>query len=148
MRDRDIQARVVITGMGAVTPLGLSVEETWSGLLAGQSGITRITLFEASHMPIHIAGEVKGFDAGDYIDFKEARRMARCSQLALAAGLQAMADAGFGDVVPDPERSGVVMGTGVGGFDMGIGQWDTYKARGLRRVNPILSAAMLCNMPC
>jgi beta-ketoacyl-acyl-carrier-protein synthase II len=147
MRERDIKQRVVITGMGAVTPMGLTVEETWAGLVAGKSGIAEITLFDASHMPIRIAGEVKGFDARDYINFKEARRMARHSQLALAAGMQAMADAGLGDQVPDSERSGVVMGTGVGGMDVVLQGWETYKNRGLRRVNPFVPMAALCNMP-
>jgi len=147
MKDRDITQRVVITGMGAITPLGLSVEETWAGLIAGRSGITEITHFDASHLPIRIAGEVKGFDPADYIDFKEARRMARVSQLALAAGTQAMADAGLGEQVPDPERSGVIMGTGIGGFDEGLNAWETYKSKGLRRVNPFNAMALLCNMP-
>ena len=147
MRERDITQRVVITGMGALTPVGLSADETWASLVAGRSGITEITLFDASHMPIRIAGEVKGFDPTEYIDFKEARRMARCSQLALSAGFQAMADAGLGDQVPDPERAGVIMGTGVGGFDAGLESWDTYKEKGLRRVNPFTAMALLCNMP-
>ena len=147
MRKRDIGQRVVITGMGALTPLGLTVEETWEGLVAGRSGIAQITQFDASHLPIRIAGEVKGFDARDYINFKEARRMARCSQLALAAGMQAMADARLGDRVPDPERAGVVMGTGIGGLEVAIKGWETYKAKGLRRVNPFSAMASLCNMP-
>ncbi len=147
MKDRDITQRVVITGMGALTPLGLDVEETWAGLIAGRSGITEITLFDASHLPIRIAGEVKGFDPSDYIDFKEARRMARTSQLALAAGMQAMADAGLGGQVPDPERSGIIMGTGIGGFDEGLNAWETYKTKGLKRVNPFTAMALLCNMP-
>jgi 3-oxoacyl-[acyl-carrier-protein] synthase II len=147
MRERDIRQRVVITGMGALTPLGLTVDETWEGLVAGRSGIAEITLFDASNLPIRIAGEVKGFEASNYIDFKESRRMARCSHLALAAGIQAMADAGLGDHVPDPDQSGVIMGTGVGGFDVGIQQWETYKTKGLRRINPFLAAALLCNMP-
>ena len=147
MSDRDINQRVVITGMGALTPLGLTVEETWAGLVAGRSGIAAITQFDASHLPIRIAGEVKGFDARDYINFKEARRMARVSQLVVAAGMQAMADAGLGDQAPDPERAGVVVGTGKGGFESAIQAWETYKAKGLRRVKPFLAVASLCNMP-
>jgi beta-ketoacyl-acyl-carrier-protein synthase II len=147
MKQRDITQRVVITGMGALTPLGLSVQESWEGLVAGRSGITAITQFDASDLPIRIAGEVKGFDVTQYIDIKEARRMARCSHLALAAGAQAMADAGLGDQVPDPERAGVVMGTGVGGLDAGLESWDVYRTKGLRRVNPFTAMAMLCNMP-
>ena len=147
MIERDIQQRVVITGMGAVTSLGLNVEETWAGLIAGRSGITEITQFDASHLPIRIAGEVKGFDVTDYIPFKEARRMARTSHLAMAAAAQAMADAGLGEQVPDPERAGVIMGTGVGGFDAGLDAWETYKSKGLRRVNPFGAMSLLCNMP-
>ncbi|HSJ53076.1 MAG TPA: beta-ketoacyl-[acyl-carrier-protein] synthase family protein, partial [Anaerolineae bacterium] len=146
MKERDITERVVITGMGAVTPLGLSVQESWDGLVAGRSGIATITQFDPSDLPIRIAGEVKGFDVTKYVDIKEARRMARCAHLALGAGIQAMADAGL-DQVPDPERAGVVMGTGIGGFDEGLEGWETYKTKGLRRVNPFTAMALLCNMP-
>ena len=147
MRDRELSQRVVITGMGALTPLGLSVEETWAGLTAGRSGIALITAFDASHLPIRIAGEVKGFDARDYVPFKEARRMTRTSHLALAAAMQAMDDAGLGDVVPEPERAGVILGTGVGGLDAALESWEIYKDKGLRRVNPFSVMSMLCNMP-
>ncbi|MGQ9598281.1 MAG: beta-ketoacyl-ACP synthase II [Anaerolineae bacterium] len=147
MREGEFETRVVITGMGALTPLGLSVGETWSGLLDGRSGIAPITLFDASHMPIRIAGEVKGFDPVHFMDLKEARRMARCSQLAVAAAVQAMADAGLGDRVPDSERAGVVIGTGVGGLEAALEAWDAYRAQGLRRVNPFSVMASLCNMP-
>jgi 3-oxoacyl-[acyl-carrier-protein] synthase II len=86
--------------------------------VAGRSGIAPITQFDASDLPVRIAGEVKGFDVRSTSRSKEARRMARCSQLALAAGIQAMADAGLGEQVPDPEqRRHRVMGTANGGFD-------------------------------
>lgn len=147
MTHRDITQRVVITGMGAITSLALTVEETWEALVAGQSGIAPITQFDASHLPIRIAGEVKGFDPTDYIHFKEARRMARCSQMAVAAGVQAMEDAGLGDHVPNPERAGVVIGTGVGGLDAAIDAWETYKGKGIRRVSPFTAMSSLCNMP-
>ncbi|MGD8398770.1 MAG: beta-ketoacyl-ACP synthase II [Anaerolineae bacterium] len=142
-----MKQRVVITGMGAVTPLGLSVDETWQGLIAGRSGITEVTQVDVSDLPIRIAGEVKGFDATDYINFKESRRMARASHLAVAAAAQAMADAGLGDEVPDKERAGTIVGTGLGGFDQGLEGWDTFNTRGLRRVNPFTAIAMLPNMP-
>lgn len=147
MKVRDIEQRVVITGMGALTSLGLSVEETWSGLVAGRSGIAEITQFDASFLPIRIAGEVKGFDPTDYTPRKEARRMSRASQLAMGAGTQAMVDAGLGDLVPDPERSGIILGTGIGGFDEGLKGWDTFQEKGLRRVNPFKAMALLCNLP-
>jgi beta-ketoacyl-acyl-carrier-protein synthase II len=147
MRDRDITERVVITGMGAITPLGLNVDETWQGLVAGRSGITRITRFDASHLPVQIAGEIKGFDPAGFIPYKEVKRMPRPSHLAVAASLQAMADAGLGEEVPDPERAGVVMGTAVAGFDEGLAAWDTFRTKGLRRVNPFAVMSFLCNMP-
>ena len=104
---QDLDKRVVITGVGALTPLALTAEETWEGLLAGRSGVARITQFDASHLPCQIAGEVKDFDPKDYIPFKEARRMSRCSQLAIAGGQQAVADSGL--TPPLGERAG---GTG------------------------------------
>lgn len=139
--------RVVITGMGAVTPLGLSVDETWQGLVAGRSGIATITQFDASTYPIRIAGEVKNFDPTRYINFKEARRMARCSQFAVAAGLEAVADSGLGDTMPDPERAGVVMGVGVGGLDQAFMGLDILRTKGLARINPFLLPASVPNMP-
>jgi beta-ketoacyl-acyl-carrier-protein synthase II len=147
MKERDVRQRVVITGLGALTALGLTVDDTWSGLAAGRSGIGPITRFDASSLPIRIAGEVKGFDPANYMDFKEARRVSRCSQLAIAAGVEAMADAGLGERVPDPERAGVVMGVAVGGLEISINAWDSYKAKGLKRVSPFWGIALLCNMP-
>lgn len=147
MRDRDIRRRVVITGMGAVTSVGLTVGETWAALVAGRSGIGPITQFDSINLTSHITGEIKGFDPGRYMDLKEARRISRCSQVALAAGQEAMADAGLGERAPDPERAGVMMGCAVGGLEITILAWDTYKERGLRRVSPFFGAALLCNMP-
>lgn len=147
MTRTDVRQRVVITGMGGLSALGLTVEDTWAGLVAGRSGIATITQFDASHLPIRIAGEVKGFDPAQYMDLKEARRLARCSQLAVAAGLMAMADAGMDDRVPDPERAGVVVGIAVGGLDVALQTFETYRAKGLSRVNPFHVAASLCNMP-
>ncbi len=143
----DASRRVVITGMGALTPLGLSVEETWEGLVAGRSGIAEITHFDPSELPVRIAGEVKGFDPTDYVDPEQARHMARCSQLALAAGIQAMADAGLGSQVPDSQRAGVIVGTANGGIEVSLQGWDTYKAKGLAGVDPFTTTASLCNMP-
>ncbi len=139
--------RVVVTGLGAISPLGLTVAELWDGLLAGKSGIATITQFDASAFPIRIAGEVKGFDPTRYMNFKEARRMARCSQLTIAAGTEAMADAGLGERMPDPERAGVVMGVGVGGLEMAFAGIDAYHAKGLRSVSPFMLPASIPNMP-
>jgi len=118
-----------------------------AGLVAGRSGITKITQFDASQLPIQIVGEVKGFDPGVYMPIKEARRMSRASQLALAAGTQAMADAGLRNSVPEPERAGVIMGTAVGGFEMALEAWITYQTKGLKRASPFTCMAMLANMP-
>jgi len=139
--------RVVVTGLGAVTPLGLTVADTWAGLVAGRSGVALITSFDASSFPVRIAGEVKGFDATNYINFKEAKRMARCSHLAVAAGLEAMADAGLGPLVPEPERSGTVMGVGAGGLEVAFAGIEAMRTKGLLRVNPFALPASIPNMP-
>src|SRR5512136_1782626 len=101
MEFRPDSQRVVITGLGAVSPLGLTVSELWTGLVAGRSGIAPITQFDPEDMPTRIAGEVKGFDATKWINFKEARRMGRATQMAVVASLEALADAGFDAVLPE-----------------------------------------------
>ena len=122
--------RVVVTGLGAMTPLGLTMEETWEGLLAGRSGVGPITQFDASELPVRIAGEIKGFDPGQYINFKEARRMSRCSQVAVATAQQALSDAALHLPLANEERVGVLIGSGVGGFERGLEGVDAYRAKG------------------
>jgi beta-ketoacyl-acyl-carrier-protein synthase II len=139
--------RVVITGMGMISPLGHSVAESWDNLLAGRSGITRITQFDASEFPCQIAGEVKDFSARDYMDFKEARRMSRASQLTVAAAGMALADAGLPEQASDPDRTGVLVGTAVGGIERAFEEIDTYRTRGLRAVSPFGMTMFLANMP-
>jgi 3-oxoacyl-[acyl-carrier-protein] synthase II len=139
--------RVVITGIGAVTPLGLTVNELWEGLTAGRSGVGPITQFDATGLPCRIAGEVKGFDPAKYINIKEARRMARCSQLALAASQEAMAGAGLEGGLPDPERAGVLLGTAVGGWDRMVECVRTMWKEGYERVNPFGPPSSIPNMP-
>ncbi len=139
--------RAVVTGLGAVTPLGLTLDETWQKLLAGESGIGTITQFDASDLPSQIAGELKGFDPTDYIDYKEARRMARCSQVAVAAAQEALADAGLTLPLEREERVGTLIGSGVGGYERAIEGVDVFREKGLRRVNPFLPISMLINMP-
>ncbi len=141
------RARVVITGMGAITPLGLTVEETWQGLIAGRSGIGPITRFDASAFPTRIAAEVKDFDPTRYMHFKEARRIARCTQFAIAAAQEAMADAGLPQPFADEEQVGVLIGTAIGGFDQAQKAVNTLKERGLSRVSPFALSASLPNMP-
>jgi 3-oxoacyl-[acyl-carrier-protein] synthase II len=139
--------RVVVTGMGAMTPLALTLEETWQDLVAGRSGVGLITQFDASESPSRIAGEIKGFDPKDYIDRKEARRMARCSQVSVAVAQAALADAGLELPLTDAARVGVSMGTAVGGFEQAVGVVDDHRAKGWGRVNPFTAIGMLLNMP-
>ena len=139
--------RVVVTGMGAMTPLALTLEETWQGLLAGHSGVGPITQFDASEFPSRIAGELKGFDPKNYISAKEARRMARCSQVSIAMAQAALADAGLEPPLADGDRVGVLIGTAIGGFECGLNTVDTHRAKGWTRVSPFVSIAMLLNMP-
>ena len=139
--------RVVITGMGMLSPLGNTVEESWENMMVGRSGITRITQFDASELPTQIAGEVKNFVARDHMDFKEARRMSRASQLTVAAARMALADAGLPEQVPDPDRTGVLVGTAAGGMERAFEEMDTFRARGSRAVSPFGMTMFLCNMP-
>ena len=139
--------RVVITGMGMLSPLGNTVEESWENMMAGRSGITRITQFDASELSTQIAGEVKDFIARDYMDFKEARRMSRASQLAVAAARMAVADAGLPEQVPGPDRTGVLVGTAAGGMERAFEEMDTFRERGVRAVSPFGMTMFLCNMP-
>ncbi len=144
---REIRPRVVITGIGAITPLGNSVQETWDGLVDGRSGVGPITVFDASEYPSRIVGEVKGFDATDYIPYKEARRMARSSHLAIATATQAIEDAGFAEGWPDEERVSVLYGTGVGGLDQTEEHLKNFWEKGLSRVNPFSITSAISNMP-
>lgn len=144
MNDR---RRVVVTGIGALTPLGLTLEETWEGLLAGRSGVGPITQFDASDLPTRIAGELKGFDPKNYMEAKKARRSSRCSQVAVATAQAALADADFEPPLPDEERVGVLIGTAGGGLERSIESMDTYRERGLSRVRPFTMISGLLNMP-
>lgn len=128
--------RVVITGMGAITALGSSIQQFWEGLIKGQSGIRRITQFDASQFPCQIAGEIPDFEVGKYIDRKEARRMPRSAQIALASAIQAVADANLPEVLPEPERSGVVYGTAIGGLDKADEGIQIIREQGYGRANP------------
>jgi 3-oxoacyl-[acyl-carrier-protein] synthase II len=147
-RRRSIQnSRVVVTGIGAITALGHSVVETWDNLLKGKSGIDTITLCDHSRLPVHIAGEVKEFEATRYIPRKEARRMARASHFAIAAAQQAVEDANLSYPFIDDlaERSGVMLGTTMGGFDkaeQGIREY----LQGLNKVSPFSLATSSPNL--
>jgi 3-oxoacyl-[acyl-carrier-protein] synthase II len=145
--ERTHHPRVVITGLGALTPLGLSVEETWQGLLAGRSGIERITSLDLSECTCQIGGELKGFDPRTYLGAKEARRMARFSQLAVIAAQMAIDDAGLALTDEEKEEAGVVLGTAVGGT---VIETEAAKqrmdSRGFMRVSPFHLTALPPNM--
>ncbi|MGE0442979.1 MAG: beta-ketoacyl-ACP synthase II [Gemmatimonadales bacterium] len=129
-------ARVVVTGLGLVTPVGLTVEDTWSSLLAGKSGAAPIAKFDPSALQVRFACEVKGFDPLAYIDRKEARRYDLFLQLALATAHQAITQAGLEGKFPNPERTGVIIGSGIGGMMTFEEQCLTYLQKGPDRVSP------------
>ena len=128
--------RVVITGAGLVTPVGLDVEETWTNLLAGKSGAAPITKFDPSRLQVRFACEVKGFDPLAYLDRKEAKRMDLFAQLAMAAAHQAVTQAGLEGRFPTPERTGVIIGSGIGGMMTFEEQCLIYLQKGPDRVSP------------
>lgn len=139
--------RVVITGLGAFTPLGNSVAEYWAGLIAGKSGAAPITLFDASKFKTRFACEVKNFDPGQFLDRKEARKLDRFSQLAIASCGEAVQDAGLLVQKPDPDRTGVIWGSGIGGLRtfldevMGFARGD-----GTPRFNPFFIPKMIADI--
>ena len=143
----DHRPRVVITGLGLLTPLGSDVEQVWQRLRSGQSGIRRITQFDPADLPCQIAGELPDFRPEDYLPAKEARRMARAAQVALAATINAVADARLPLPLHDPERVGVYFGTAIGGLDRFQEGLDVFRNQGLARVNPFTVPSSLPNMP-
>ena len=142
--------RVVVTGLGLVTPVGNNVQESWSNLLAGQSGIQTITKFDASAFACQFAGEVKGFNIEDYIPAKEARHMDTFIHYGLAASMQAVRDAGLptGEALAPEvaERIGVLVGSGIGGLPMIEETHTEYNNRGPRRISPFFVPASIINM--
>ncbi|WP_299284170.1 beta-ketoacyl-ACP synthase II [Thermoflexus sp.] len=137
--------RVVITGMGAITPLGNDVETFWRNVVAGRSGVGPITLFDASAMKTRIAAEVKGFDPEAWFGRKEARRMDRYAQFALAATQQALQDARLDPAHVDRERVGVILGTGIGGIGALVQGVETLMTRGPDRISPFMVPMMLAD---
>ena len=138
--------RVVITGMGAITPLGKSVGEFWEGLVSGRSGIGPITLCDPSPYPCQIAGEVPNFDPGEYINPKEARRLARFSQLSIAASTMAVKDANLNLEKEDLSMMGVLLGNGAGGLDTTQIACLDMQEKGAMKINPFFIPMMLPNM--
>ena len=140
--------RVVVTGLGAITPVGNNPEETWNNLLAGKSGAAPITLFDASKFKTQFACEVKGFNAADYIDRKEARKMDRYAQLAMAAAVQAVDDSKMNLDTVDKNRIGVVFGVGIGGiktFEDEVEYYALHKENG-PKFNPFFIPKMISDI--
>ena len=138
--------RVVITGLGAITPLGNDLKSYWQGLLDGRSGVGAITHFDASQHATRIAAEVKGFNPHDYMDRKDAKRMDRFAQFAVATSQQALADARLEITALNAEQIGVMIGTGVGGLKIMEEQQAVYLSRGPSRCSPFMVPMMIANM--
>ncbi|MCH7841679.1 MAG: beta-ketoacyl-ACP synthase II [Chloroflexi bacterium] len=138
--------RVMVTGMGIISPLGLDVATTWDGIVNGRSGVDFITAFDPEGFDTHFAAEVKGFDPEDYLDRKEARRMDRFAQFAAVAAQQACSQAGLKKGSVDPYRVGVIIGSGIGGIGTLSQQHEILLARGPKRVSPFLIPMMLGDM--
>ena len=138
--------RVVITGAGALTPLGLDVPTTWRNLLAGKSGIDYITFFDATSFDTRFAGEVKGFEPTNHIDRKEARRMDRFSQLAIVASQEAMEDSGIDINSRNEDEIAVIVGSGIGGLTTLFEQTKVLLEQGVGRVSPFLVPMMISDM--
>ena len=145
MTNWDIK-RVVVTGLGSITPIGNNLEEYWQGLVEGRNGVAKVTLFDPDRHPCQIGAEVKGFDPHDYLEKKEAKKIDRFSQFAIAASKQAVADARL--VINDlnADRVGVLIGTGVGGIKVIETQLETLLTKGPRRVSPFTIPSMIANM--
>ncbi len=138
--------RVVITGMGAITPIGTGKDEFWKGLMEGRNGIDKITRFDASEYHAQIAGEVKDFDPTDYIDKKESKRMDRCTQFAVAAAELAIKDAKLDLEKENLDRIGTFVGTGIGGIETMHGQYEKFFDKGPGRISPFFVPMMIANM--
>jgi 3-oxoacyl-[acyl-carrier-protein] synthase II len=138
--------RVVVTGLGLISPVGNDVATGWSNLVAGRSGIGRITRFDASTFPAQIAGEVKDFKVEDWMPAKEARHFDTFIHYGIAASAQAIKDAGVSADAMDPERIGVIVGSGIGGLPMIENNHTDYQQRGVRRISPFFVPGSIINM--
>ncbi|HLY97296.1 MAG: beta-ketoacyl-ACP synthase II, partial [Sideroxydans sp.] len=138
--------RVVVTGLGAITPVGIGVAETWQNIVAGKSGIGRITRFDPSAFACQVAGEVKGFDVTQYLPAKDARRMDRFVHLGLVAGMEAFKDSGLVVTEQNAERIGVCISSGIGGLPMIEETHSDYLAGGPRKISPFFIPGTIINM--
>ncbi|HEX8948342.1 MAG TPA: beta-ketoacyl-ACP synthase II [Dissulfurispiraceae bacterium] len=138
--------RVVVTGLGLVTPLGIGVGASWDAALSGKSGIRTITLFDASALPVRIAGEVEGFDPGQYIEAKEIKKMDRFIHFAMAASTMAVEDSGLKITGENAERVGVIIGAGMGGLPAIEQYHRAYMEKGYRRISPFFIPMVIVNL--
>jgi 3-oxoacyl-[acyl-carrier-protein] synthase II len=143
---RSNRRRVVITGLGCVSPIGNTVADSWAALIEGKSGIATITKFDATPFSTHFAGEVKGFNIEDYIPAKEARHMDTFIHYGMAAGIQAMQDCGLVVTESNADRIGVIVGSGIGGLPLIEETHAEYVSRGPRRISPFFVPASIINM--
>ena len=137
--------KVVVTGMGVVSPLGNSLDETWQGIKEGKSGIANITGFDCIDYKVQIAAEVKDFDASQFVDKREARKMARFTQFAVAAAVQAVKDAGLTKETIDADRTGIMLGNGIGGFEIYESSFKKYFESGPARIPPMTVPLLIPN---
>ena len=138
--------RVVVTGVGLVSPLGIGTDPTWESLVAGRSGASKITRFDASDFAVQIAAEVKGFDASDWIEPKEVKKFDLFVHYALAASTMALERSGLEITEENATRVGVVLGSGIGGFPLIERQHSTLLDRGPKRVSPFFIPGAIINM--
>lgn len=138
--------RVVVTGLGVVSPVGIGVQASWANIIAGKSGISKITKFDASNFSSQIAGEVKDFDVSQYLPAKEARRMDTFIQFGMAAGIEAVKDAGLVATEENAERIGVVIGSGIGGLNLIEKTGVVYHEGGPRKISPFFISGTIINM--
>lgn len=141
-----MKKRVVVTGLGAVTPIGNTVEEFWKGIRRGEVGIGPITRFDTSDYKVKLAAEVKGFSPKDRMDFKAAKRMETFSQYAVAAAKEAFEDAGLNMEEENPYRAGVIIGSGIGSLQTVESNYEKILTKGPSRVNPLMVPLMIANM--
>ena len=141
-----LKRRVVVTGLGAITPIGNSVAEFWDGIRKGKVGIGEITKFDTTDYKVKLAAEVKDFVPGDHMDKKAARRMEAFSQYAVAAAREAYEDSGLEIEKEDPFRAGVMIGSGIGSLQVAEQSYEKILTKGPARVNPLMVPLMISNM--
>ena len=142
-----MEKRVVITGLGAITPIGKNVEETWKGIQEKKCGIDKITLFDASNYKTSLVAEVKDYDPSEYLDVKQAKRLDRSSQFAIIAAREAFQDSGMTEENTDFERVGVFVSSGIAGLKTIQDQCEVNCIKGNNRVSPMFIPMSIANMP-